>query len=72
MILEAAREEAFKARRDYYFRTLWPHEPKPRWVIEDRQLDPDSEKKLRAQQETKLRELYGAVTMARSRAGEIP
>ena len=69
-ILEAAKLEAFRARRDFYFRIPGPHEPEPRWVLEDQLLDPGSEKMLLEQQKDKLRSLLGAVSMARIRVGE--
>lgn len=70
--MDAARLEAFHARRDFYFRSLWPSEPKPHWIVEDRLLDPESEKQLRAQQIDKLNSLIGLVTTAKRRAGEKP
>ncbi|MFO0577461.1 MAG: hypothetical protein U1A78_25940 [Polyangia bacterium] len=45
-ILEAALRHAFAARRDFYFQPVYGKQPKPRWVFEDRLLDPESEKKV--------------------------
>jgi hypothetical protein len=38
-ILTTAQYQAFAARRDFYFHTRWPHEPRPVWMHEDYLLD---------------------------------
>jgi len=71
-IVVAAQRHAFAARRDFYFHTRWPSEAKPRWELEDRLLDVDSEKKVLAEAESKNRELTYRLESARRNAGEFP
>lgn len=71
-IVVAAQRHAFAARRDFYFHTRWPGEAKPRWELEDRLLDVDSEKKVLAEAESKNRELTYRLESARRNAGEFP
>ena len=71
-IVVAAQRHAFAARRDFYFHTRWPGEAKPRWELEDRLLDGDSEKKVLAEAESKNRELTYRLESARRNAGEFP
>lgn len=71
-IVAAAQRHAFAARRDFYFHTRWPGEAKPRWELEDRLLDGDSEKKVLAEAESKNRELTYRLESARRHAGEFP
>lgn len=69
-ILDAAIQHAFEARRDLYFRPVWGDTPKPRWVHEDCLLDPESEKKVFKEAESKNREISLTLEYARTRAGE--
>lgn len=69
-ILDAAIQHAFEARRDLYFRPVWGDTPKPRWVHEDCLLDPESEKKVFKEAESKNREIALTLDYARTRAGE--
>jgi hypothetical protein len=71
-IVVAAQRHAFAARRDFYFHTRWPGEAKPRWELEDRLLDVDSEKKVLGEAESKNRELTYRLESARRNAGEFP
>ena len=71
-IVVAAQRHAFAARRDFYFHTRWPSEAKPRWELEDRLLDGDSEKKVLAEAESKNRELTYRLESARRSAGAFP
>jgi predicted nucleic acid-binding Zn ribbon protein len=69
-ILDAAIQHAFEARRDLYFRPVWGDTPKPRWVHEDCLLDPESEKKVLKEAESRNREISLTLEYARTRAGE--
>lgn len=71
-IMIAAEHQAFAARRDFYFRTRWPHEAKPQWIFEDRLLDPVSEKKVHDDEQFKNRSVFSRLESARRYAGELP
>jgi hypothetical protein len=69
-ILAAAQRHAFAARRDHYFRTCGPYEPRPLWVQEDHLLDAESEKKVLDEATYGNRRLFSQLEYERRRAGE--
>jgi hypothetical protein len=68
-ILAAAVQAAREARRDFFYRSQGPYAPKPRWITDDRLLDPTSEKTLYEEEEQTIESLRGYVSLAKIHSG---
>lgn len=68
-ILEAAVHAAHEARRGFFYRAPGPYAPKPKWIFDDRLLDPASEKALYEEEEQIVDRLRGYVNIGKIHFG---